>query len=128
MNVPADLRYTDQHEWIRVEGDTGTMGITDFAQHALSDVTYVELPEVDREFAKGDELGAIESCKAAASFYAPLGGKVVEVNESLDDEPGVINTDPYGAGWVCKLALSDASEAGKLMDAKAYEAFCGDEN
>jgi len=128
MNIPEQLLYTEQHEWLKVDGDVGTIGISDFAQHALSDVTFVELPELGRALAKGDEMGAIESCKAAAGVYSPASGKVIEVNDALGDDPGVVNSDPYGGGWICRIQLSDPDELLQLMDAKKYEQLCGEQS
>ncbi|HUS92420.1 MAG TPA: glycine cleavage system protein GcvH [Phycisphaerae bacterium] len=125
--VPKDLSYTNEHEWIRVEGGIGTVGITDHAQAALGDITFVELPPAGAAFAKGDELCAIESAKAAASIYAPAGGTIAAVNEALEDDPGRINSDCYGGGWICRLELSDPAEVGSLMDAAAYERFLAQE-
>lgn len=125
--VPNDLSYTKEHEWIRIEGTTGTVGITDHAQHALGDLTFVELPEVGRQMARGDEACAIESSKAAASIYAPVGGKVVETNGDLEDDPGLVNSDCYTKGWFYKIELSDPAEAGSLMNAEAYEKLLGEE-
>ncbi len=128
MSIPEQLLYTEQHEWLEVDGDVGTIGISDFAQQALSDVTFVELPEPGRAFAKGEELGAIESSKAAAGVYCPASGKVIEVNHALGDDPGVVNSDPYGGGWICKIQLSDPDELTQLMDAEKYEQFCGEQS
>ncbi len=124
MNVPESLRYTEQHEWIRRDGGTATVGITEYAQQALSDITFVELPEIGRSVARGEELGAIESCKAAASVYAPVGGQVTEVNGALEDDPGLVNRDPYGEGWICKLALADPGELESLLTAEQYRPLC----
>jgi len=124
--VPNDLAYTKEHEWIRIEGKTGTVGVTDHAQHALGDLTFVELPAVGQELAKGDEACAIESSKAAASIYAPVGGKVVEINGDLEDDPGLVNSDCYSKGWFYRIELSDPAEAGSLMDAEAYEKLLGE--
>jgi glycine cleavage system H protein len=124
---PKDLAYTDQHEWIRLAGGVATVGITDHAQNALGDVTFVELPAVGAVFAKGDEACAIESAKAAASIFAPVGGKVVEVNSALDDDPGLVNADCYGAGWIYKLQLADPAEAAALMTADQYDKFLTEE-
>ena len=121
--VPKDLRYTTEHEWIRVEGGMGTVGITDHAQHALGDVTFVELPRAAEEFAQGDEVCAIESAKAAASIYAPVGGTITAGNAELEDDPGLVNSDCYGKGWIYELRITDPAELGKLMDAAAYEVF-----
>jgi glycine cleavage system H protein len=121
--IPDDLRYTDQHEWIRVAGDVGVVGISDHAQDALGDVTFVELPVEGTELTKGQEACAIESAKAAVSIYAPVSGKVVGVNAELEDDPGLVNTSPYGEGWIYKIAPADPSEIDALMDAAAYGAF-----
>ncbi len=125
--VPNDLSYTKEHEWIRIEGTTGTVGVSDHAQHALGDLTFVELPEVGQKLAKGDEACAIESSKAAASIYAPVTGKVVEINGDLDDDPGLVNSDCYGKGWFYKIEVSDPAEANSLMNAEAYEKLLGEE-
>jgi glycine cleavage system H protein len=122
-DIPQDMRYTDQHEWVKVEGSTATVGITDFAQGQLGDLTFVELPGVGEEFEKGAEAVAIESCKAAASVYCPVGGKVTEVNEALEDDPGLVNSDPFGKGWIFKLELSDAGQVEALMTPEAYQSL-----
>lgn len=127
MTIPQDLAYTKQHEWVRVEGGVAAIGISDYAQEALGDITFVELPDVGAELAKGDEACAIESAKAAASIFAPVSGKVVEANGELEDDPGLINNEPYGKGWICKLELSDPAEAAGLMDAGQYEEFLASE-
>ncbi len=121
MEFPSDLKYTETHEWARIEGDIATIGISDFAQSQLGDIVYVELPEVDTAVVKGEELTTIESAKAVGEVKAPLSGKVTEVNEPLGDDPEVVNSSPYGNGWLIKIKLSDPSEAGSLMDAAAYE-------
>lgn len=121
--IPEELSYSDQHEWARTDGGIATMGISDYAQDALGDVTFVELPAVGQNIAKGDEACAIESAKAAASIYAPVSGKVVEVNDQLEDDPGLINSEPYGQGWICKIELSDPGELDSLMNAAKYEEF-----
>lgn len=123
MNVVKGLYYTEDHEWLKVEGDTAYVGITDFAQHALGAIVYVELPEVDALFDAGDSFGTIESVKAASDLMIPATGTVMEVNEALEDEPERVNSEPYEM-WVAKIKLSDASELDALMDAEAYEAFC----
>jgi len=125
--IPQDLSYTDQHEWIRVDGLVGTVGLTDYAQNALGDVTFVELPAVGVQLAKGQEACAVESAKAAVSIYAPLGGKVIEVNTELEDSPGLINSSPYGEGWVYKIELADEAEKATLMDAATYTDFVAGE-
>lgn len=123
MKFPSDLKYTDNDEWIRVQGDIGTVGITDFAQDQLSDVVYVEMIVDEGEgIAKGDACATIESVKAAADVYMPVSGTVVEINEDLADTPEVVNNDPYGEAWMVKVELSDPSELDELLDAEAYEA------
>ena len=116
--VPDQLRYRDSHEWI--DPATGSVGISDHAQHELTDVVYVELPKIGTVVKAGDQVAVVESVKAASDIYAPAGGEVVEVNTKLPDNPGLINTDPYGEGWLFKLKVSDAGELTALMDAAAY--------
>ena len=118
--VPAGLRYTDQHEWVRSEGGTATIGITDFAQNALGEVTYVELPEAGTDLASGREFAVVESLKAASDVYAPVSGKVAEVNTALDADPKKINDDPYGEGWLCKVEGVDRAELGRLLSPEQY--------
>lgn len=125
MNVPPELKYTENDEWVRVEGDTGTIGITDYAQDQLSDVVYVEvIVEEDEELSKGDSCATVESVKAAADVYMPVSGTVTEINDDLPDTPEQVNTDPYGKAWMVKVTLSDPNELDDLMDAGAYEKFC----
>ncbi len=123
--VPKNFRYTKEHEWVAVEGGTGTVGITDFAQQQLGDIVYVELPEVGRSVIAGETLGTIESVKAVSEIYSPVGGTVSEVNGALADSPEKLNHDPHGSAWICRLTLSDPAEAGGLLDAAAYEALIG---
>ena len=118
---PKEFRYTKDHEWIKVEGNIGTVGITDYAQKQLGDIVYVELPEVDDEFSKGDEVATVESVKAASPIFIPVSGKIVEVNEELEDAPELLNQDPHGKGWIFKVELSDESELDELMTAESYE-------
>ena len=118
------VHYTEEHEWIRVEGDTATVGITDFAQGQLGDIVFVELPEAGRQVTKGGEAAVVESVKAASDVYAPVDGEVLEPNQALADDPSLVNTDPEGEGWFFRLRLSDTSELDGLMDADAYKAFC----
>ena len=118
---PKEFRYTRDHEWIKVEGNIGTVGITDYAQKQLGDIVYVELPEVDDEFSKGDEVATVESVKAASPIFIPVSGKIVEVNEELEDAPELLNQDPHGKGWIFKVELSDESELDELMTAESYE-------
>ena len=119
----SDLYFTEQHEWVRVDGDTATIGITDYAQSQLGDVVYVELPEIGRRVQKGKEAAVVESVKAASEVYAPISGEVVAVNEALSGEPGKVNADPMGEGWFLKLRIADAKQLDELMDETAYAAF-----
>ena len=121
--VMEGLYYSESHEFVRVEGDYGFVGITDYAQNALGNVVYVDMPEVDDEVTAGEEFGAVESVKAASDLIAPVTGVVLEVNENLEDQPELINQDAY-ANWIIKVELSDKTELDNLMDAKAYAAFC----
>ena len=118
---PTDRKYTKEHEWIRADGETATLGITEFAQRELGDIVFVELPEKDKQVAREEVLGTIESVKAVAEVFAPASGTVVEVNADLDGSPELLNQDPHDKGWYCKLQLSDPSELDGLMDAAAYE-------
>ncbi|AKX94766.1 glycine cleavage system H protein [Moorella thermoacetica] len=120
MNFPAHLHYSKDHEWVEVDGNRARIGITDYAQESLGDIVFVELPQVGDELATGDSFGVVESVKSASDVYAPVGGKVVAVNEALLDAPQDINADPYGKGWMIELELSDPSEVESLMDASAY--------
>ena len=119
--------YTKEHEWVRVEGDSGTVGITDFAQGQLGDIVFVEVPEAGRQVTKGGEAAVVESVKAASDVYAPVSGEVIEGNGALADEPSLVNSDPEGEGWFFKLRLSDPSQLEGLMDADAYRTFCADQ-
>ena len=119
----ADVKYTQEHEWIRVEGDVGTIGITQYAQEQLGDVVFVELPQAGREVAKGEACAVVESVKAASDIYAPVAGEVAEANAGLADAPGDVNAEPMGKGWFFKLRLADKSELDGLMDEAAYGAF-----
>lgn len=123
--VLEGLYYSESHEYVRVEGNTGYIGITDYAQHALGNVVYVDMPEVDDEVTAGEEFGAVESVKAASDLVAPVSGTVVEVNEALDDQPELINTDAYSS-WIIKVEISNPTELEQLMNATAYEQFCKD--
>ena len=116
--------YTEEHEWVRVEGDGATVGITDFAQGQLGDVVFVEIPEAGKRVAKGGEAAVVESVKAASDVYAPVSGEISEGNQALVDDPSLVNTDPEGEGWFFRLRLSDPSELEGLMDAEAYKSFC----
>ncbi len=121
MNFPANLKYTKDHEWARIEGNVATVGVTDHAQSALGDVVFVELPKVGRALKKGETFGVVESIKAVSDLYSPLDGKVLEVNAGLPDDPSAVNNDPYGAAWMVKIEL--AGTPADLMDAAAYSQF-----
>ena len=121
--VIEGLYYSESHEYVRIEGEYGYIGISDYAQHALGNVVYVDMPEVDDEVEAGEEFGAVESVKAASDLIAPVSGTVVEVNEALDDQPELLNQDPY-ENWIIKVELNDKTELDNLMEASAYEAFC----
>jgi glycine cleavage system H protein len=118
---PQDLLYSKEHEWAKLDGDTATIGITDYAQESLGDIVYVELPKVGREIEQFFNVGVIESVKAVSDLFTPLSGKVVEINEALDSDPAAVNREPYGAGWLFKLKLSDLEEAKSLLNAADYE-------
>jgi glycine cleavage system H protein len=120
----SETKYTGDHEWVRVEGDSATIGITGYAQEQLGDVVFVELPEVGAELKKGTEAATVESVKAASEVYAAVSGAVTAVNEALGEEPSLVNSDPEGEGWFFRLKLSDTSELGELMDAAAYKDYC----
>ncbi|HEX7421505.1 MAG TPA: glycine cleavage system protein GcvH [Thermoanaerobaculia bacterium] len=122
-NTPEDNRYARSHEYVHVEGDIGTIGITEYAQKELGDVVFVELPQVGAQLEMGDELGSIESVKAVSELFAPVGGEVVEVNEALADKPELVNTDPWGDGWMVRIKLADPTEVDELMSAEEYEEF-----
>ena len=124
--VPAELRYTPEHEWIRVEGDSAIIGVTDFAQDALTDVVWVELPEVGMSVGVMESCGSVESVKSVSEIYAPIAGDITEANESLEDAPEQINQDPYGEGWIWKMTISDAGELDSLLDAAAYSELIGE--
>ncbi len=117
-------RYARSDEWVRLEGDVAVVGISDYAQNALSDVVYVELPDVGEAYGPGEQIASVESVKAASEIYAPIGGTVVAVNTELEDRPELINEDPFGAAWLLKLKPTDTAQAASLMDAEAYEAYC----
>ncbi|MCM1005825.1 MAG: glycine cleavage system protein GcvH [Prevotella sp.] len=121
--VLENLRYADSHEWVKLEGEIATVGITDYAQHALGNIVYVDMPEVGDEVTAGEEFGAVESVKAASDIISPISGEVVEINEALEDTPELINEDAY-ANWIMKVKVSDASELDNLLDAAAYAKVC----
>jgi len=123
MDFPDELKYTEEHEWVLIEDETVTVGITDFAQDQLGDIVFVELPETGDQLETGKPLGVVESVKAVSDVYAPLSGEVVEVNNALPDEPEMLNTSPYEDGWMVKIKLADTGELDELMDAAAYQEF-----
>ncbi|MEN9991614.1 MAG: glycine cleavage system protein GcvH [Verrucomicrobiota bacterium] len=123
MNLPTDLRYNSSHEWVRLEGDVATVGITDHAQAELTDVVFVELPVIGRQVDLGDPTAVVESVKAASDIYAPISGEVIEGNPAVEADPSLVNTDPYGAGWIFKMRVKDLASVEKLMDAAAYGAM-----
>ncbi|KAF3582251.1 hypothetical protein DY000_02029470, partial [Brassica cretica] len=125
---PDDLKYADSHEWVKIDGNKATFGITDHAQDHLGDVVYVELPDLGRSVSQGESFGAVESVKATSDINSPVSGKVVEVNEVLTESPGLVNTSPYEEGWIIKVELSDAGEVEKLMDSDKYSKFCEEED
>lgn len=124
--VPEDLRYSKEHEWLRVEGRRGRVGITDYAQHSLTDIVYVKLPAEGQHVKQGEALGEVESIKSVSAIYSPASGRVVEANKALEDRPELMNQDPYGQGWFAALELDKPDEAGRLLDAKAYRAHIGE--
>ncbi len=125
-NIPEGLRYTKDHEWAKIDGNRARIGITDHAQSELTDVVYVEFPPVGKAVKQGDILGTVESVKAVSEIFAPLGGRVVEVNKVLQDAPETVNKDPYGSGWMVVLEIADASQASGLLDAPGYRKLIGD--
>ena len=125
MNIPQNLKYTKDHEWIKVDGKVGTIGITDFAQGELGDVVYIDIAPDISDLTMGESFGTIEAVKTVSDMYAPVSGKVLELNKKLNDEPQLVNTDPYGEGWIIKIELSDASQLNDLLDAAAYSSQLG---
>ena len=121
--IPQDLKYTKEHEWVRIDGDKAIIGITDHAQSALGDITFIELPEKGKDIKQSEGISTLESVKAASDIYAPLSGTIEEVNESLESSPEIINSSPYEDGWICKINMANVSEQDKLMDAGMYEQF-----
>lgn len=122
-NVPEDLHYSKDHEWVKVDGNEAIIGITDYAQNSLGDVVYVELPKVNDEFASNEAFGSVESVKAVSEVFNPVSGTVVKINESLADEPETVNSDPYGAGWMIRIKMSNPGEVDSLLTAAEYEDF-----
>lgn len=125
MNIPAELKYTKDHEWVRIEGDTVTIGITDFAQSELGDIVFVEIETEGETLGKEDVFGSIEAVKTVSDLFMPISGEIVEFNEALEANPEVVNSDPYGDGWMVKVTLSDASELESLLSAEAYSDLIG---
>lgn len=126
MNIPSELQYSEQHEWIRVEGEQAVIGITEFAQNELGDIVFVELPKVGDTVTMGEPFGSMESVKTVSELYSPVSGKVIKINESLEATPGKVNTSPYDEGWMIVVALSDASEISKLWSAEQYADVYGE--
>ncbi len=125
MNIPSELKYTKDHEWIKVEGDILTVGITDFAQGELGDIVYVEVETVDETFEVDEVFGTVEAVKTVSDLFLPVSGEIIEFNETLEDEPEKVNSDPYGEGWMVKIKMSDKSQLDDLLDADAYKAIIG---
>lgn len=125
MNIPSDLRYSKEHEWVRVEGDTATIGISDFAQGELGDIVFVEVETVGETIDKDEVFGSIEAVKTVSDLFMPVGGEVIEFNESIESEPEKVNSDPYGEGWIVKVKMSDSAQLDELMDAAAYQEMVG---
>lgn len=128
MEFPDDLLYTKDHEWVKVEGKTVTVGITDYAQEQMGDIVYIDMPTVGQELSKEDTLGVVESVKSVSDCYAPVGGKVLEINEDLADNPAMLNEDCYGEGWIAKIEIKNASETKGLMKSVEYQAFIKEES
>lgn len=124
LQYPNDLKYAQSDEWVRLEGDIATLGISDYAQDALNDLVYIQFKPVGTMLDAGDEVAEVESVKAASSIYSPIAGEIIEVNSALEDAPETINADPYGTGWLVRIKVSDASALASLMDATAYQAYC----
>ncbi|MGA1772646.1 MAG: glycine cleavage system protein GcvH [Flavobacteriaceae bacterium] len=123
MNIPAELKYTKDHEWVRLEGSIATIGITDFAQSELGDIVYVEVETLDESLGQDEVFGTVEAVKTVSDLFLPMTGKIIELNDALDQEPELVNSDPYGSGWMIKIEVSDASEFDQLLDADAYRAL-----
>jgi glycine cleavage system H protein len=121
MNIPAELKYTKDHEWIKIEGNIATVGITDFAQGELGDIVYVDVDTLDDNVEEGDIFGSVEAVKTVSDLFMPLSGEVIEFNDGLEDDPELVNSDPYGKGWMIKIDISDSSQIEKLLDVKAYQ-------
>ena len=125
MNIPADLKYTKDHEWLKIEGNTATIGVTDFAQGELGDIVYVDVDTLDDTVDKDDVFGSVEAVKTVSDLFMPLTGEVIEFNEGLEDDPEIVNKDPYGKGWMIKISFTDNSQIEDLLDAQAYQELIG---
>ena len=125
MNIPADLKYTKDHEWVKIEGDTATVGITDFAQKELGDIVYVEVETLDQTLDKDEVFGTVEAVKTVSDLFLPLSGEIIEFNDSLETAPEKVNSDPYGDGWMVKVKFSDASEIDELLSSEQYKELIG---
>ncbi|MAC86708.1 MAG: glycine cleavage system protein H [Gammaproteobacteria bacterium] len=125
MNIPADLKYTKDHEWVKIEGNTATIGVTDFAQGELGDIVYVDVDTLDDTVDKDDVFGSVEAVKTVSDLFMPLTGEVIEFNEGLEDDPEIVNKDPYGKGWMIKISFTDNSQIEDLLDAQAYQELIG---
>ena len=121
MNTPNDIKYTKEHEWVSLDGETATIGITDYAQSQLGDIVFVEFPDINSEINQNETFGVIEAVKTVADLFAPVSGEIIEVNSSLEDSPNFINSDPYGSGWIIKLKINDSNEYNGLMSSDVYE-------
>ena len=125
MNIPAELKYTKDHEWVKIEGDTAIVGITDFAQSELGDIVFVDVESVDEELNVGDVFGSVEAVKTVSDLYLPISGTVIEFNEELESEPELVNTDPYGKGWIIKLKIANDADQSELLSAEQYQEVIG---
>ena len=125
MNIPAEFKYTKDHEWVKIEGDTAIVGITDFAQSELGDIVFVDVESVDEELNVGDVFGSVEAVKTVSDLYLPISGKVIEFNEELESEPELVNSDPYGKGWIIKLKIANDAGQSKLLSAEQYQEVIG---
>lgn len=125
MNIPAELKYTKDHEWVKIEGDTAIVGITDFAQSELGDIVFVDVESVDEELNAGEVFGSVEAVKTVSDLYLPISGKVIEFNEELESEPELVNTDPYGKGWIIKLKIANDADQSELLFAEQYQEVIG---
>jgi len=126
--IPKELKYHAEHEWVRIEGKTAVLGITDYAQEALGDVVFLDLPTLGKIVAAGQEIGEVESTKTTSSIYTPVGGKIIGINEALKDKPELINKEPYGQGWIARIEMNNPNDVQKMLDAKQYEAYLKEES